>query len=66
MIAVRTCGRLRDQQVSRLLGVRFGVALILLPMVLRQMRVGTFDLDEALAADGLVAAARPVQVWRIV
>lgn len=35
-------------------------------MVLRQVWVGTFDLDEALAADGLVAAARPVQVWGII
>jgi hypothetical protein len=34
-------------------------------MVLGEMWIGSLDLHEAFAADGLVAAPRFVQVWRI-
>jgi hypothetical protein len=34
--------------------------------MLRRMRVRTFDLYEAFGADGLIAAAGLVEIWRVV
>ncbi len=61
-LAVRTGGRLRDELASLFLGVYIGIVFGVVSVALGIVRVGALDLDEALAADGLVAAPRVVQI----
>lgn len=59
--AVGTARRLHDELALGLVGVRFGALGGVRLVVLGEMRLGAFDLDKALAADELVAAARLVE-----
>ena len=67
LLAVWAGGRLRDQHFGRVFGVKTFVRItdLAVGVMLRQMGVGTFDLNEALAADGLVAASSLVEVRRV-
>lgn len=62
MRAVGAASRLRYQEPRGLLRI---VIRIVLVVSLWEMRIRPLNLDEAFAANGLVAAAGVVQVWRV-
>lgn len=59
-----TCSRLRNQHAVVLRLLR-GIGVVWV-MMLRRVGIRTFDLHEALGADGLVATSCPVQIGWII
>jgi len=67
LLAVRASRWLRDKHLWRVVGIQalVGIPRSTVRVVLGQMRVGALDLDKALAANGLVAAAGAIEVGGI-